>query len=195
MSNNNNLVSRYHPSLDDQQAAEGKLCRFFASFGVDAMVERERLIDSFILRASRFRRSHGGFDLASLALDEAEIEVRAWFAKVFGIDDSDERTLLMTGRAAFLMCGGEKRFSSLFLTPIEDLPTGFIKAMHDHAPAAVPPHDLGDMHHQPYEAWSFRHVMMKAVPIDRSLMHALGNLIRRDGRGLGLSWRNTRPTS
>lgn len=195
MNNNNSVVSQHHPSVDDRQAAERKLCRFFMSFGINAMVERERLIDPFIMRAIQFWRAHGSLDLASLALDEAEIDLRAWFAGIFDQDGEDADRSMMTGRAAFLMCGGPKHFLDLFLLPVDALPSGFIDMMRHHAPVAVPPSDLGEMHHQPYEAWSLRHVLAKAGPFERSMMHTLGHLFKRDGRGLSFIGRNTGSTS
>ncbi len=192
----NDIAAKWnHLNLDDRQAAERKLCRFFLSFGIEAMVERERLIDPFIMRAAQFWRGHHGVDFASLVLDEAEIDLKAWFAGIFGVEDLDGRTSLVTGRAAFLMCLGSKRFPDLFLLPVGDLPDEFIQTMRDHAPRAVPPNDDGDMHHQPYEAWSIRQVMAKAVPIDKSMLQMFGDFIRRDGRALGFNWRNTGPTS
>ncbi len=195
MNNNKNALSRHLPNLADRQAAEQKLCRFFRSFGIDATTERERLIDPFIMRAAQFWRGHAGLDLASLALEEAELDVKAWFATIFGADDESEPMSIMQGRAAFLMCGGPACFADLLLIPVDDLPGAFIAAMRDHAPAAVPPSDLGEMHHQPYEAWSVRPAFAKAGLIDKGLMQALGHVIRRDGRGFGFGWWNSGSSS
>ena len=195
MNNNNNVSGRKHPSLDDRQAAERKLCRLFQSLGVDALALRDRLIDPFINRAMLFWRSHGGLDLATLAQDEAEADLQTWFAAVLGLDDAGDRASLMTGRAAFLMCGGPKCSADMLLRPVDELPVDFLDTMRDHAPVAVPPGEDGDMHHQPYEAWSIRHVVAKATPIDKGMLQGLSSLIRRDGRSLGLGWRDTRSTS
>lgn len=192
MKNTINIASRYHPNLDDQQAAERKLCRLFASFGLDALAERERLIDPFIMRAVQFWRGHNGLDFASLAVEEAEFDLRAWFTGIFSADEKHGRASLMRGRAAFLMCDGPNRFSQAFLASVDDLPADFVGAMQDHAPLAVPPTDDGDMHHQPYEAWSLRHVVAKAMPIDKGMMQAFSDFIRREGRSIG--WRNTGTT-
>lgn len=192
---NNNAPGRHHPNLDDRQTAERKLCRLFASFGIDAMMARERLIDPFIMQAAQFWRGHSNLDLASLASDEAEMALKAWFTEIFAIDDQSEPAPVMMGRAAFLMCDGPTRFADLFLMPIDDLPMNFIATMRHHAPVLLPPSDHGEMNHQPYEAWSVRHVLAKASPIDKSLLQALGDFVRRDGRSLGFGWRNTGSTS
>lgn len=184
--NNNNVSGRHHPNLDDRQAAERKLCRLFQSFGIDAMAVADRLIDPFVNRAAQFWRSYGGLDLASLALDEAEFDLRIWFADLLGHDDENERAPLMTGRAAFLMCGGPKRFAAMFLRPRDELSVDFLDAMRHHLPIAVPPSEHGDMHQQPYEAWSLRHVIAKAMPIDKGMI-----MIQR----LGFGWRNSGSTS
>lgn len=195
--NNNDSVSvvgRHHPSLDHLEAAERKLSRFFGSFGIDAMTSRERFIDPFVARAARFWRAHGGLDFASVALEEAEAEVQDWLSGILESDEADQRATLMAGRAAFLMCGGAKRFQSEFLMPVDVLPDDFVAAMRRHAPKTVPPSDYGDMHHQPYEAWSFRHVMGTA-PFDRGMMQGFSDLFRREGRSFSFIGRNTGPTS
>jgi hypothetical protein len=200
MNNNNSPASRHHPGLDHRQAAERRLCRLFASFGIDALLARERLIDPFIERAGEFRRSHRSLDLATLAADEAEMELGRWFTALIGLDEAEAGSLpasgaLMTGRAAFLMCAGPARFADMFLRPLDELSAEFIAAVRDHAPLAVPPSEHGDMHHQPYQTWSLRHVLAWAVPVDRSMMPMWGLVFRRDGRNLGFGWRNTGSTS
>ncbi len=195
MNNNKSASSRHLPNLADRQAAEQKLCRFFASFGIDARAEQERLIDPFVTRAAHFWRGHAGLDFASLALDEAEADMADWFSKILSTDENSEPVSVMTGRAAFLMCGGPRHFADLLLIPVEDLPGDFIDAMQSHTPAAVPPSELGDMDHQPYEAWSVRHALAKAAPIDKSLLQTLGHVIRRDGRGFGFGWWHSGPSS
>ncbi|MGH1479900.1 MAG: hypothetical protein ACRBM6_14480 [Geminicoccales bacterium] len=194
MNNNNNVVSRHHPSLTDRQAAERKLCRFFASFGIDAMLAHERLITPFIKRAEQFWRAHGGADLASLALEEAEIDVTAWFADVLDLAPPHDRTSVVIGRASFLMCGSLERSIDLFLMPVEDLPNDVISAMRRRAPSAVPPSIEGDMHHQPYEAWSVRNVLPKVAPFDKGIAQTFGDLFRRDGRVLSLLGRDSSST-
>ena len=195
MNNNNNAPGWHHPNLDDRQAAERKLCRLFASFGIDAMTARERLIDPFIMKAAQFWRGHSGLDFAALAQDEAEMALTAWFTDIFAVDDQSEPASVVMGRAAFLMCDGPDRFADLFLVSIEDLPAEFVAMMRRHAPMLLPPSDQGEMNHQPYEAWSVRHVLAKASPVDKSFMQALGAMVRRDGRSLGFIWRNTGSTS
>lgn len=192
---NNNVSSRHHPNLDDRQAAERKLCRLFQSFGIDAMAASDRLIAPFIDRAAQFWRSHGGLDLASLALEEAEADLRAWFADLLHLEEGDERTALTTGRAAFLISGGPKRFADMFLRPKDALSLEFLDALRDHAPLAVPPSDHGEMKHQPYETWSLRHVVARAMPVDKGPMQGLGSLVRRHGGGFGFGWRNSGSTS
>ncbi|MGI9452254.1 MAG: hypothetical protein ACR2QH_16685 [Geminicoccaceae bacterium] len=191
----NNVSSRHHPNLDDRQAAERELCRLFKSFGIDAMAAPDRLIAPFIDRAAQFWHSHGGLDLASLALEEASVDLRAWFGDLLSHEEGGERAALTTGRAAFLLSGGPKRFADMFLRQKDELSVEFLDAIRNHVPLAVPPSDHGDMKHQPYEAWSFRHVVAKAMPIDKGLMQGLGSLIRRDGGGPSFGWWNSGSTS
>ena len=195
MTNHIKAASRYFPSVDEREAAERRLCRFFQSFGIDALAEPERLIDPFIVRALQFWRPHSGLDLAVLALDEAEIELKTWFTVLLDLEDRDEGISLMKGRAAFLLSGGAACHASLFLVPVQDLPADFIEMMRDQAPSAVPPSIDGDMDHQPYEAWTLRHLVTKALPIERGMMQVVADLMRRDGgRLFGFPWRDTGPT-
>lgn len=196
MNHKKNAVSRHVPNLDDRQAAERTLCKYFSSFGIDAIVDRERLIDPFIERAAQFWRGSHGANFASLALDEAETAAGIWFADVLAFDHRDEPTSVMTGRAAFMMCDGPTCFAHLFLLPIDQIPAEFIDIMRHHAPITTPPSDQGDMHHQPYEAWSLRRAAAKAPSIDKWFIQLIGDLVRRDGRTPSfISWRNTGPTS
>lgn len=193
--NDNNASFQGHPSLDDRQAAERKLCRLFKSFGVDALAASDRLIDPFLHRATAFWRPHAGLDFAALAVQEAETDLEAWFAALLGERLEDRAAAVMTGRAAFLMCGGPSRFADQLLRSPESLPDDFVSAITDDAPSAVPESELGEMHHQPYEAWSPTALMVRALPIERGLFQGLAGLMRRDARAATLGWRNTGPTS
>ncbi len=193
--NNKNASLNDHPSLDDRQAAERKLCRFFKSFGIDASAHRDRLIDPYLDRAASLWRPHASTDFAALALREAEADLETWFAAMLGQALEDRASALMIGRAAFLMCGGPTRYSGLLLLPVETLPDAFVSAISDHAPSAVPSSDIGEMHHQPYEAWSPSAMVARALPIDRGLFQGLAGLVRRDEGTAGFSWRSLGRTS
>ena len=193
--NDNNASFQNHPSLNDRQAAERKLCRLFESFGIDALAARDRLIDPYLERAAAFGRSQASIDFAALALQEAEADLEAWFAALLGERLEDRAVAVMTGRAAFLMCDGPSRFADQLLRPLEGLPDCFVYAITEHAPSAVPESELGEMHHQPYEAWSPTALAVRALPIERGLFQGLAGLMRRDARAATLGWRDTGPTS
>ena len=194
--NDKNASFSCDPSLEDRQAAERKLCRLFKSFGIDAPLARDRLIDPYLDRAAAFWRPHAGIDFAKLALEEAEADLQNWFVALLGDCLDDRNTALMTGRAAFLMCDGSSRFADLLLMPVKDLPASFVAAMLDQAPAAVPPSEIGEMHHQPYQAWSPTSALARALPIERGgMLQSLSGLVRRDAGAGVFGWRNTGPTS
>ncbi|MEZ5931319.1 MAG: hypothetical protein R3F54_05115 [Alphaproteobacteria bacterium] len=178
--NDKNASVHGHPSLDDRQAAERKLCRLFQSFSVDALASRERLIDPYLDRAATFWRPHTGANFAALAAQEARADLEAWFAALLGDALEDRAAAVMTGRAAFLMCGAPGRWADQLLQPFEDLDAAFVDALQDHAPSAVPPSELGEMHHQPYVAWSPSVAVFKALPTERGLFQGLAGLLRRD---------------
>ncbi|MDH3663114.1 MAG: hypothetical protein OEU92_24345 [Alphaproteobacteria bacterium] len=193
--NDNNASFQGHPSLDDRQAAEQKLCRLFKSFGVDALAARDRLIDPYLERAATFWRPQSGLDFAALALQDVEADLEAWFAALLGERLEDRAAAVMTGRAAFLMCGGPSRFADQLLQPVASLPAAFVEALSAQAPCAVPEDELGEMHHQPYEAWSPTALMVRALPLERGLLQHLAGLVRREGRAVTIGLRNTGPTS
>lgn len=184
-----------HPSLDDRQAAERKLCRLFKSFGVDASDHRDRLIDPYLDRAVALWRPHASVDLAALALREAETDLESWFTAMLGQALEDRASAVMIGRAAFLMCDGPARFADQLLLPLESLEDAFVSEMIEHMPCPVPPSELGEMHHQPYEAWSPAAMMARALPIERGLIQGLAGLVRRDEGAAGFSWRGIGRTS
>ncbi len=179
------------PGLEDRQAAERKLCRLFKSFGIDALAYRERLIDPYLDRAITLWRPYASVDLAALAVHDAEDDLEAWFASLLGQALEDRASAVVAGRAAFLMCGGPTRFADLLLQPVESLPVAFVSAICDHAPSTVPPSELGEMHHQPYQAWSPTAMVARALPIERGLLHGLAGLVRREEGATGFTWRST----
>ncbi len=183
------------PSLDDRQAAEQKLDRLFKSFEINAFAYRGRLIDPYLDRAAALWRPRAHEDFATLAVREAEADLEIWFAALLGDRLEDRSSSLMTGRAAFLMCSGPKHFADLFLEPLESLPAAFVAALTDHVQSAVPPSEFGDMHHQPYEAWSPTALVANTLQIEGGMLQGLAGLIRRDERGSGFSWRGIRRTS
>jgi hypothetical protein len=178
--NDNNASFRQHLTLDDRHMAERRLCRLFKSFGLDALDKRDRLIDPYLERAAAFWRPHSGADFGVLAVQEAEADLEAWFAAMLDDRLEDRALAVMTGRAAFLMCSGPMRWADQLLRPIDELESAFVEAIKDHAPASVPPSELGEMHHQPYLAWSPTDVVVRALPLDRSLFQGLAGFLRRD---------------
>ena len=184
-----------HPALEDRQAAERKLCRLFKSFGIDAMSQRDRLIDPYLDSAAALWRPHASVDFAALAAREAEADLEVWFTALLGETLEDRASAVMTGRAAFLMSGGPEHFSDLLLLPIEELPVAFARAMNDQAPSAVPPSEFGEMHHQPYDAWSPASMMPRGLSSEGGLFQSLAGLVRRDERAAGFSWRSFGRTS
>ena len=116
----------------------------------------------------------------ALVMQEAKTDLEGWFAALLGDALEDRATAIMTGRAAFLMCGGRTRWADQLLQPIESLDGAFIAAITDHAPSSVPPSELGEMLHQPYEAWSPSTAVFKSFQVDRGLFQGLAGLLRRD---------------
>lgn len=182
-------------SLDDRQAAERKLNCLFRSFGIDASASREKLIDPYVKRAALSARAPGGPDVAALAVQEAETDLEDWFAALLGDKLEDWSTAVMIGRAAFLMCDGPTRWADQFLKPLESLDDRFVKGIADHAPSAVPPSNLGEMRHQPYDAWLPSLAALRAKAANGSLFQRLATVIRRDMRAASIRWRDTGPIS
>lgn len=162
------------PDLDERQAAERKLCRLFKSFSVDALAHRDRLIDPYLDRAAVFWRPHSGSNFGALAVQEAKADLETWFVALLGDRLEDRGSAIMTGRAAYLMCRGPSCWADQLLAPLESLPQAFTEALSDQTTSAVPPSELGEMHHQPYQAWSPTALMSRALPVDGGLFQNLG---------------------
>ncbi len=175
-----NASSRRHPDLDARQAAERKLCRLFQSFGIDAMTERSRLIDPFLDRAADYWHPHAGSDLGAIAVEEAEAALEDWFTALLEDRLGEFDSAVMVGRAAFLMCDGPTDWPDQLLQPLDSLPSAFVRALRDGAPNAVPPSEQGEMHHQPYQAWSPASAFYRALPVEGSLLPSFAGLFRRE---------------
>ena len=178
--NDNNASFRHQLTLDDRQAAERKLCRLFASFGINAESMRDRLIDPYLERAGAFWRPNSGADFAALATQEAEADLENWFAALLGGTLENRALAVMTGRAAFLLCDGPKCWAEEFLAATDTLNPAFVEALVDQAPSSVPPSELGEMNHQPYATWSPSGAVVRALPLDRNLFQGLAGFLRRD---------------
>lgn len=189
--NNKSASPRDQLSLDDRQAAERKLGCLFRSFGIDASASRERLIEPYVTRAALASGAPGGPGFAALAVQEATADLEDWFATLLGDKLEDWSAALMIGRAAFLICDGPTRWADQFLQPLESLDDRFVLAITDHVPSAVPPSELGEMHHQPYEAWLPSLATLRAKAADGGLLQRLVTVIRRDMRSASIRWRNT----
>lgn len=172
--NDNKNSFQHRPGLDDRQKAERKLCRLFKSFGVDALAERDRLIDPFMDRALPFWRPHSGSDFAALALQEAKADLETWFATLLETHLEDRGSAVMAGRAAYLMCNGPSEWADQLLAPVDSLPEAFVFALTEGMPSALPPSELGEMRHQPYEAWSPSAFMARAIPANSGLLQSFG---------------------
>ena len=182
---NNNASDRNLLDSEECQIAEQKLCHLFRSFGIDAKRQRDRLIDPYIERAAQYGRRQSALDLARWAVDEVYIDLDHWFSTVLDdrLGELDDAT--MVGRAAFWMCGGPAQWSDQLLRSPDDLPASFMSALRGSAPRSVPPSDLGEMHHQPYEAWSPTAALTRRLPVDRGLISSIQSFF----------WRGTDPTS
>ena len=182
---NNNASDRHLPGCDELDIAERKLRRLFLSFGIDAELQRDRLIDPYIKRAAQYGRRQSEADLARLTIDEVNIDLGDWFNRLLDDRLGGLDSPVMVGRAAFWMCGGPDKWQDQLLRSPDALDASFVMALRESAPNAVPPSDAGDMHHQAYEAWSPTAALARALPVDRGLFSSFQSLF----------WRGTDTTS
>jgi len=181
-----NASSRDLLDNEERHIAEKKIGYLFQSFGINAETQRDRLIYPYLDRAAQYGRRQSQSDLARFAIEEVEADLDRWFGAILEDQLGELDSPVMVGRAAFWMCDGPNRWSDQLLLSQDELAAPFVAALRDSTPNAVPPSDIGEMHHQPYEAWSPTSALTRALPFERgSLISNMQNLL----------WRDTDPTS
>jgi hypothetical protein len=147
------------PHILERVAAERRVERYLAGFGMARGRRRELVVQGCIARALEQWRQEPGSDLPWLALEQAEDAVANWFRAVLGDNVVGDSSPLLVGRAVFEICQASGRWPGVLAT-CDRLPLAADGALQQ-APRPIPPEVLGAMTPQPLEPWSADDILIR----------------------------------
>lgn len=154
-------------------AAERRVERFLAGFGMARGRRRDLVIQNCVAQAMARWQEQPGSDLGALALARAEDALSRWFTAVLGPELIGEHPPLLVGRAAFEICSAASSWPGVLAT-CDRLPPAAIEAIRRAGFMPTPAEAPGSMVAQPMEWWSAK-----------ELLASLCGLVARLGRGPG----------
>jgi hypothetical protein len=141
------------PDAKHVEVARTALDEFLAGFGVGPGQGCDRVVEQLLTEARARWCGEPQEDFGTCAILHAEEAFETWLTTVLGAERLAGQPALLTGRAAFLACGGPANWPDLVLVD-EDLPEAFVAAMRAAAPALAPLPTPGTMATQSLETWS-----------------------------------------
>jgi hypothetical protein len=100
-------------------------------------LHQSRLIQKILERAARLHEAHPALDPTTIAAEETEALMDAWFAEVLEKKGEPHDRLAVEGRVALLLCDGPERWPYAFLDE-ERIPGDFSRAMRSSSLQAGP---------------------------------------------------------
>jgi hypothetical protein len=161
-----------HPERLVRVAAERRVERFLADFGVPRGRRRELVVQSCVARATEEWREHPGRDLGALAFAQAEETLAQWFRAVLGAETIAQNPPLLVGRAAVEICEAAGSWPGT-LSTCDRLPPAASEALRRAGVSATPSEMQGTMRPQVLEPWSVK-----------DLAASLGTIALRLARGI-----------
>lgn len=136
-------------------AAERRVERFLADFGVPRGRRRELVVQSCMARAIGEWREHPGRDLGALAFAQAEETLAQWFRAVLGPETIGQDPPLLVGRASVEICEAAGTWPGT-LSTCDRLPPAASEALQLAGVAPTPTEMQGTMSAQVLEPWSVK---------------------------------------
>jgi len=120
-------------------------------------LHQSRLIQSVLERAARRQAKNPALDPTTLAAEECEIVMAAWFREVLGNKDLPDDRVAVTGRVALLLSEGPQKWPYAFLQR-EKVPEDFSQAMRTSSMEAGPDMSVSSMVPRPIDLGAFSEV-------------------------------------
>lgn len=136
-------------------AAERRVERLLADFGVPRGRRRELVVQGCVARAIEQWREHPSRDLGALAFAQAEDTLGQWFRAVLGAETIGGDPPLLMGRAAVAICEAAGSWPGT-LSTCDRLPPAASDALRRAGVTPTPAELQGAMSAQRLEPWSLR---------------------------------------
>jgi hypothetical protein len=114
--------------MDSWNAAYVRVEDYLRAHRIHNRLHQSRLIQKVLERAARLHQARPALDPTTLAAEETEAMMDAWFAEVLDEAGQPHDRLAVDGRVSLLLCDGPERWPYAFLDQA-NLPPDFIQAM------------------------------------------------------------------
>src|ERR1019366_3619022 len=115
-------------TMESWNAAYVRVEDYLRAHRIHNRLHQSRLIQKVLERAARRHEAHPALDPTTLAAEETEEMMDAWFAEVLDEKGAPHDRLAVDGRVALLLSDGPERWPYAFLDE-ENIPEDFRKAM------------------------------------------------------------------
>jgi hypothetical protein len=115
-------------TLDEWNEAYVRVEDYLRAHRIHNRLHQSRLILRILERAARHHEQNPGVPPTTLAAEEAERLMDAWFGEVLGERDLPHDRIAVAGRLALLLADGPVRWPYAFLDE-QQVPPGFARAM------------------------------------------------------------------
>jgi hypothetical protein len=162
-------------TMEAWNAAYVRVEDYLRAHRIHNRLHQSRLIQSVLERAARRHAQNPALDPTTLAAEECEILMAAWFREVLGNKDLPDDRVTVTGRVALLLSEGPQKWPYAFLQR-EKVPEDFSQAMRTSSMEAGPDMSVSNMVPRPIDLGTFSEVAGETLEqIERT--PALGTLL------------------
>jgi len=131
-------------TMEAWNAAYVRVEDYLRAHRIHNRLHQSRLIQSVLERAARRQAKNPALDPTTLAAEECEIVMAAWFREVLGNKDLPDDRVAVTGRVALLLSEGPQKWPYAFLQR-EKVPEDFSQAMRTSSMEAGPDMSVSSM--------------------------------------------------
>ena len=114
--------------MDAWNAAYVRVEDYLRAHRIHNRLHQSRLIQKILERAAKRHEAHPALDPTTIAAEETEALMDAWFAEVLDEKGEAHDRLAIDGRVSLLLCDGPERWPYAFLDE-ENVPHDFVTAM------------------------------------------------------------------
>jgi hypothetical protein len=115
-------------TMESWNAAYVRVEDYLRAHRIHNRLHQSRLIQKILERAAKRHAEHPALDPTTVAAEETEALMDAWFAEVLGQKGLPHDRLAIDGRVALLLCDGPERWPYAFLDE-GNIPREFAEAM------------------------------------------------------------------
>lgn len=146
-------LSSFRPAtgtMEGWNAAYVRVEDYLRAHRIHNRLHQSRLIQTILERAARRHAANPALDPTTLAAEEAEALMTAWFAEILGLEDQGHDRIAVAGRVALLLSDGAEKWPYAFLNT-ENAPADFKTAMQASSIVAGPDMAVSSMVPRPID--------------------------------------------